>query len=279
MTAFDLHCHSLASDGALTSSQLLTLAQKNGVQCLALTDHDTVAGIKEAQQAAQEWGVKLVTGVEITALWGKLEIHIVALDFDLHSEALLAALQAQQNARYIRAQKIADRLEKLGIGDTLAEIEILAQRKNQAVGRPHFAQILISRGVVKSHNEAFRKYLKVGKPAYVVTPWLNMEQAIQCIHQAGGFAVLAHPCRYKLTRTKLTRLVTDFKSACGDGIEISVPTHSVDDIQFLARLADEKQLYASQGSDFHMPGQRWAELGKIPPLPKLCRPIWEIRQW
>lgn len=277
MVHFDLHSHSNLSDGSLSPKELVIRAKSKGVDCLALTDHDTFFGLEEARLTAKEAKLGLLAGVEISACWEKLDVHVVGLDFNSADDCFGGRLEKQRQARWTRAEKIAQKLEQRGIPGTLEEARVKA--KDQVVGRPVFAQILVDRGIVKDRGQAFKKYLKVGKPAYVMTEWVSMEESIEWIHQAGGLAVLAHPGRYPISKTKLRRLVSDFKAFGGDGIEVSTSTHKVSDIDFLAKLSCENELYSSQGSDFHLPESHWAELGKFPPLPEVCEPIWNKRGW
>lgn len=277
MIHFDLHSHSNFSDGELSPKALVERARSKGVGCLALTDHDTLSGVNEARVTAAHEGLGFLAGVEVSALWGKVEVHVVGLDFDDNDSALNRRLEEQCRARWLRAEKIAQKLEQRGVPGTFQEAKKIAE--GQAIGRPVFAQILVDRGVVKDRAQAFKKFLKVGKPAYVPTEWVSMEESIEWIHQAGGVAVLAHPGRYPISKTKLRALVAAFKSFGGDGIEVSTSTHQPCDIEFVARLSCEHELYASQGSDFHLPASHWAELGKFPPLPAVCAPLWEMRQW
>ncbi|PCJ20951.1 MAG: phosphatase [Gammaproteobacteria bacterium] len=277
MSVFDLHSHSNLSDGELSPTALVARAKSKGVDYLALTDHDTFSGMAEAKKAAAEEKIQLITGVEVSAVWNKLEIHIVGLDFQSDDQCFAGHLQKQCDARWQRAEKIALKLEQRGIPGTFEEAQEMAE--GQVIGRPIFAQILVNRGVVKDRAQAFKKYLKVGKPAYVMTDWVSMEESIEWIHQAGGLAVLAHPGRYPISKTKLRSLITAFKSFGGDALEVSTATHKPTDIDILARLSCDNELYSSQGSDFHLPESHWAELGKFPPLPKICEPIWMKRNW
>jgi 3',5'-nucleoside bisphosphate phosphatase len=271
---FDLHSHSHFSDGVLSPEMLVLRAKEREVDVLALTDHDTIAGIFLAQKAAAECGIRLISGIEFSSQWGKSGVHIVGLGFDLESQELAQAIDAQNAARSGRAEQIAQRLAKAGILGSLEGAQVLAG--NAYVGRPHFAQYLVDVGAVANINSAFKKYLGAGKSADVKYQWPNMETIIQWIHAAGGVAVLAHPCKYDLTRTKMCALIKDFATAGGDALEVvsGMQAHPV--TEDLAKIALANNLAASCGSDFHSPKQSWQELGCFPRLPENCRPVWTL---
>lgn len=269
---FDLHSHSNQSDGILSPEALMSRAKTRGVTVLALTDHDTIAGLRAAQQAADENGLVLVNGIEFSSQWGRGGVHIVGLGLDVNSAGLLDAIATQQQARIDRAQAISDRLAKLGISGALVGARELAG--DALVGRPHFAQYLVSIGAAKNIQGAFKKFLGAGKPADVKYQWPGIQQVIEWIHGAGGVAVLAHPFKYELTRTKMCALIGDFAAQGGDGLEVISGQQASAATQDLARIASANGLSASCGSDFHMPDQPWQELGNFGPLPDQCHPIW-----
>ena len=272
MHCYDLHSHSIASDGTLTPTQLLQRAKEQGVSALALTDHDTTQGIPEARQAALTNGVRLIPGVEISATWGSHTIHIVGLNIDIENDALQQGLQHIQNVRIERAEKIAHKLEKAGIKNALEGAQTLAGQGN--VTRTHFARHIVNLGLAKNLNDVFKRYLSNNKPGYVSTQWAPLEDAIQWIHNAQGQAVVAHPDRYNMTATKFRAFLSDFKEQGGEGIEVIYSGVSRDTIGNNARFARDFELSASVGSDFHSPGSPWVELGKLFPLPKDLTPIW-----
>lgn len=272
-TCIDLHCHSRASDGALTPTELLARASDRGVTHLALTDHDTLDGQAEARTAAAASGVELISGIELSCLWKSQTIHVVGLDFDGESPEFLAAVAEQTDNRWRRAAMIADRLERLKVPDLLDRARDHAD--GDVPGRPHFAKALIEAGVVKDMNQAFKRYLGAGKPGDVKAYWPALETVVKWILDAGGVAVLAHPRKYKLTATKLRALVADFQRAGGQSLEVITSGQSSGDLGFLAELCRREGLWASQGSDFHFPGAPWCELGKIPALPEGLIPVWQ----
>lgn len=274
MTLYDLHAHSNISDGILSPEMLVSRAKERGVDVLALTDHDTVAGLVRARNAAVKQGLRLIDGIEFSSNWGKIGVHVVGLAVDPTSPGMQQAVVEQCQVRERRAEKIAERLTKLGLPGTLAGAKALAG--DAVLGRPHFAQFLVDMGAVKSLNQAFKKYLGAGKPGDVKHMWPAMDTVIDWIRTAGGVAVLAHPHKYNLTRTKICALASDFAAAGGRAIEVVSGRQDPGVAEDLARIANERGLYASCGSDFHVPDQPWQELGAFGTMPALCKPVWEL---
>ena len=268
----DLHSHTVASDGTLSPEELISLARENAVDVLAITDHDSTESLASARVAAVSQGIQLVPGVEISTRWSGHDIHVVGLGIDASASVLRKGLEMQCDTRINRAVQIAKKLEKQGVHDALIKAQEIAGR--ESVGRPHFARYLIETGFVKSFDEAFKKYLGAGKKAYVAIEWATIEEAITWIHDSGGLAVLAHPGRYRMTRTKLRALIKAFKVWGGDAIEVCTPNHEPHMISYLAKLSEDFNLLASQGSDFHTPETPWVRLGRMPKLPPECDPIW-----
>lgn len=271
---FDLHCHTQFSDGALSPEAVITRAAEQGVSVLAITDHDTIAGVAIAQKAASLVGIELVTGIEFSSQWGKGGVHVVGLDVDLHSPALAEAVQLQEQARIVRGRNIAERLSRAGFPGAFEGASRIAG--DAILGRPHFAQYLVDIGAVKNMNAAFKKYLGTGKPADVKHQWPLMEQVIGWIHAAGGVAVLAHPAKYELTRTKMCAMIDSFVAAGGDAIEVISGLQPAAMTEDLLRITNTRSIYASCGSDFHLPGHAWQELGGFGRLPANAKPVWEL---
>jgi 3',5'-nucleoside bisphosphate phosphatase len=271
---FDLHCHSHFSDGILSPEMLLSRASEREVNVLALTDHDTIAGLFLAQQAADACGITLINGIEFSSQWGKGGVHIVGLGFELDSPSLKDAIDRQHDARTSRAEQIASRLTKAGIAGSLEGAQAIAGEA--LVGRPHFAQYLVNIGAVNNINAAFKKYLGAGKSADVKYQWPDMKTVVDWIHAAGGVAVLAHPCKYDLTRTKMCALIKDFTQVGGDALEVISGMQASAMTDDLARIATANNLAASCGSDFHSPNQPWQELGSFNSLPVSCKPVWQL---
>jgi predicted metal-dependent phosphoesterase TrpH len=187
---------------------------------------------------------------------------------------LLEATQYLQTVRQERAKKIAAKLEKKRIIGALEAVTTAAG--DSMITRTHFANFLVSQNHVSSQQEAFDRYLAKGKPAYVATAWAELELAVSWINQSGGVAVLAHPMRYKLSVNWMKRLLTVFKLAGGQGIEVVTSRCSMDEIKILTNYAQNFELAGSVGSDFHNPANQWVELGRLVPLPTNVKPVWEL---
>ena len=273
MTCYDLHSHSTVSDGSLSPEHLVARAIDQGVDVLALTDHDGTEGITAAQAAAQGTKLSLVTGVEISVTWGSSTIHILGLKVDHKNEALQKGLKKIRDYRKERAVKIAERLEKSGISGAYEGASQYASPV--MLGRVHFAKFLVDKGHAKNINDVFKRYLVRNKPGYVSGEWATLAQAVNWINGAGGQAVIAHPARYKMTATKLRRLITEFKELGGVGLEVVSGRQHPEEIKTLAKLANDFNLLASCGSDFHSPDNTWVELGRLPELPSSVNPIWK----
>lgn len=271
----DLHTHSTASDGELTPDQLARRAAEKGVRVLAITDHDTIAGIEPARQAAQCLGseLQIIPGVEMSATWGSQGVHVVGLGMDLDHPAFTQGLRALALAREERARKIARDFEQMGMPAPYEGARALAAG---ALGRVHFARYLIQQGRVNSLRKAFKHYLRRGKPGYAPAQWPAVDQVVAWITEAKGIAVLAHPARYPLTRTKLRALLTEFRAAGGQALEVISGTQTQAENARMLTLARTFSLHASLGSDYHGPGHPWIELGRLPPLPEGTPGVWEL---
>lgn len=244
-----------------------------GVTHLALTDHDTVAGLTEAATEASLQGIALIPGVEFSSQWQGLGVHIVGLQFDIAHPALQQALAQQSTARQARAIEIDRRLAKVGIRGALAGAERIAS--GALVGRPHFAQYLVEHGAVPSVAAAFKRYLGAGKIGDVKQGWLDVSAVVSAIVVSGGTAVLAHPLKYKITLTRLRRLLAEFCAAGGQAIEVSSGPQTPSETKSLAELAKSLGLSASCGSDFHTPTNAWQELGAYAAMPVGLTPVWQ----
>jgi predicted metal-dependent phosphoesterase TrpH len=239
----DLHTHSTASDGSRTPGEVVVAARAAGLAAFALTDHDTIAGLPDARAAGAQQGVRVISGVELSAVEGDIETHILGLHLSELAD-LEHRLVALREMRVTRATRIVERLNALGIAVTFEAV--LAQAAGGALGRPHVARALIAGGFATDFREAFERYLGNGKPAFVAKDKLPLAEAIGLIHKAGGLAVLAHPGQLA-TRERLATL-----AALGlDGVEVLHPSHSWDESQRLDALAAELELVRSGGSDWH----------------------------
>lgn len=239
----DLHAHSTASDGALSPVAAVETAHRAGIAAFALTDHDTLAGIPDAQRTADALGLRLVPGVEMSVHQGPTEVHLLGLHIRDVS-ALQARLEVYRDHRKARALEIVTRLNAIGVAVTVDAV--LEAAAGGAVGRPHVAKALIAGGFVRDSREAFDRYLAAGKPAFVEKERLDIAEGIDIIHAAGGIAVIAHPGA-EGRRERIEPLV-----ALGlDGLEVKHPGHSSEDMKRIAALADYFGLVPSGGSDWH----------------------------
>ncbi len=267
----DLHTHTTASDGALTPAELLELVREAGVELWSVTDHDTVAAYAELEAAG---GVHLVAGVELSAVWAGRGVHIVGLNVALESADLHEALHRQQSARERRAVMITERLQRRGLNVDLDAIR--REAGADSIGRPHFARALVATGQVKDVKTAFQKYLGAGKTGDIKTEWPELDEAVLAIRAAGGTAVLAHPAKYRLTRSRLRCLADDFKAAGGDAIELVCGPQEQGLAGRLVELAKDFGFSVSLGSDFHAP-LPWSRPGVEAAEVRDCTPVWD--QW
>ena len=213
----DLHVHSTASDGTLTPAQLVEKAASLGISAIALTDHDSVSGIEEALETGKKYHVEIIPGVELSTEYMNTEIHVVGLFIDWHNKALLSQLHAFRDNRDNRNLKMIDRLQEEGFSITA---EAIYDRSPDAViARPHIARYLVDTGQVKDMQTVFNKYIGDGCICFVDRMKITPMQAIAFIHEAGGTAVLAHPCLYKMKRSELEKMVEEMVAAGLDGIE------------------------------------------------------------
>lgn len=273
MLNIDLHSHSTVSDGTLSPAALVRRAREQGVDLLALTDHDEVAGIAEAEEEAGRVGIRLLAGVEISVTWGGQTIHLVGLNVDPENLELQQGLARLREYRRWRGEEIGRRLERAGIAQ--AYRGALGYQQGDLLTRTHYGRFLVGAGVVETMQDAFKKYLLRGKPGYVSGRWATLEEAVGWIRAAGGVAVVAHPARYGMTRTRLRAMLGEFIECGGEGLEVVSSSHNGNETRTMASNAMDLGLAASRGSDFHDPDNRWIELGRLPALPEGCDPIWE----
>ncbi|MCC5878705.1 MAG: PHP domain-containing protein [Idiomarina sp.] len=274
----DLHCHSTASDGSLTPAELVQRAHQMQVNVLALTDHDTVAGISAAQAAIAELNgghpLKLISGIEFSCRWEGFEIHILGWHFDPEHPQFQALLAGQAEARQARAQLIMDKLIAQGVERAaLAGVQAKQQQAGELVTRKHVADALVAAGYANTIDDAFKKYLGKGQCAYVTPQWCSIETAVETIQAAGGLSGLAHPLAYDLSSKWLKRLISYFKDVGGDALEVASGQQAPHQREALADLAEQFELKASVGSDFHFVS-RWRELGHQLKLPDKSQPVW-----
>jgi len=271
----DLHCHSVISDGTLTPEQLVERAHGNGVQILALTDHDELGGLQAAQQRAQAIGLAFVPGVEVSVTWGGETIHIVGLRVDPKDHRLASGLDRTRNGRDGRAREIAAQLADVGIPDAY-EGALRYAGNPELISRSHFARYIVETGTCNSVQEVFSRFLIEGKPGFIPHRWARLADAVGWICDAGGTAVMAHPGRYaRLGELGLDQLVNEFCDAGGRGIEVVSGSHGPGDAERFTRMARRYGLLASSGSDFHGPHESPHDLGSMPALPASVTPVWQ----
>ncbi|WP_166171411.1 PHP domain-containing protein [Acinetobacter sp. SA01] len=280
MQGVDLHTHSNISDGTLSPEQLVHAAVEKGIHTLALTDHDSMDGLKLAENIAQDLPLKIISGVEISSQWSRpatkknYAVHVVALNMQ-NPEPLLALLEQQKQIRAIRAKQICDLLVPL-IGediyaDVIAKVEGVADR----ITRTHIAKTLVEKGYVNRAQQAFDKYIKEGKKAYVKFDGLGLEETIQVIHESQGFAVLAHPTKYDLSATNIRYLIEIFAQFGGDAVELPPAIEPASTRQMVDRMIEQFGLKVSVGSDFHGDNMPWIKLGNIPRVKEGQVGVWE----
>ncbi len=271
---YDLHTHSHFSDGAFSPTELLERAVEREITHLALTDHDTVSGLDEAEAAARNLEITFVPGIELSCMWRHQLLHLVGLNIDPSNNALLNGVAQNKARRWQRAEAIHQDLGDHGI-DVRDQVNSNLV-KDSVPTRPHFAAALVEQGLAKDKKQAFKRYLVKGKPGYVAIEWPDLSEAASWITLAGGIPVLAHPMRYKFTRSRLIKLIAEMRNYGVHAIEVATPITDQQQMQMLAQLTREHELWASRGSDFHSLEQVWARLGGAPQLPEGVTPVWQL---
>ena len=270
----DLHCHSTVSDGLLVPAAVVRRAQDNGVELLALTDHDELGGLAEARATADEIGLRFVDGVEISISWGDDQtVHILGLGVDPGNAELQQGLHQVRSGRDSRAGRMAAELDKVGIHGAY-EGALLHVGNPALVSRSHFARYIVEQGHAKDVKSVFEHWLAKGKPGYVGHAWATLDDAVRWIIGAGGMAVIAHPGRYRVSHAERRELFAAFKDLGGRGIEVLSGAHKDEEVREFARIAREFGFLASRGSDYHGPGESWVDLGRMPDLPEDLTPVW-----
>lgn len=280
MHGVDLHTHSNISDGTFSPQQLVEAAVEKLVHTLALTDHDTMDGLALAEEAAKNHEIKIISGVEISSQWSRpatkknYGVHIVALNMQ-NPEPLQKALNQQKKIRAERSKQICDLLTPLIGEDIYADVLAKVDNIPDRVTRTHIAKTLVEKGIVTRAQQAFDKYIKEGKKAYVKFDGLSLEDTIQVIHESGGFAVLAHPTKYDLSATNIRYLIEIFAKFGGDAVELPPAIEPSSTRQMVDRMIAEYDLKVSIGSDFHGDHMPWIKLGNVPSLKPGQVGIWE----
>ncbi len=267
----DLHLHSRHSDGVLAPAEVVDLAAAGHVTLLALTDHDTVAGLDETLRRGAERGIRCITGVELSASWRGQTIHVLGFDFDPGAQPLQERLSQVQDLRRVRLREIARRLERKRIA--AAELVARIESAYGVVTRTHLARELVACGAARSMAEVFKRLLGRGTPGHVPSNFPSLESAVQCLRAAKGLAVLAHPLRYTLSAGARRQMLQEFSAAGGTGMEV-VCGNARAHIEGLAQLAQRFGLAGSVGSDFHDPQLPWNPPGRLAKLPASVHPVW-----
>ena len=280
MFGVDLHTHSFISDGTLSPEQLVQAALDLKIHTLALTDHDTMDGLERAQDYAQDHDIQIISGVEISSQWSRPNtkksygVHIVALN--MQDETLIKAmLENQKKVRAERARLICELLEKcIGFDiypDVIAQVDGHADR----VTRTHIAKTLVEKNIVTRPQQAFDRFLKEGKKAFVKFDGVGLKETIDVIHASQGFAVLAHPTRYDLSATNIRYLIQLFAEFGGDAVELPPSIEPASTRHMVDRVIQEHGLAVSIGSDFHGENMPWIKLGNTPRVKEGQIGIWE----
>ncbi|WP_190600266.1 PHP domain-containing protein [Candidatus Vesicomyidisocius sp. SY067_SCS001] len=273
----DLHNHSYYSDGILSPTEVVRLANKQNCDMFALTDHDTIDGLDEASFEANKLNLKFVFGTEISAIWNNMTIHILGLNINPNNKILQIGLKKHQQLREVRSEKIARSLEGVGIIDAMKKTKDLT--KTGIITRTHFAQMLIQEGICKNMRSVFRNFLTGNNPGGVSVKWAQFDEVIGWIRSAGGVAVLAHPLRYRITHTQIKRMASDLAINGCTGIEVVTAMSSLDEIILVSHWSSELGLLESSGSDYHgWPNQR-VQIGCLQDLPNYEQAIWKNWTW
>ena len=280
MQGVDLHTHSNISDGTLSPELLVHAALEKGIHTLALTDHDSMDGLILAENIAKNHPIQIISGVEISSQWSRPStnksygVHIIALNMQ-NPEPLQRLLEQQKKIRAERSKQICDLLIPLIQMDIYPDVIAQVDGEADRVTRTHIAKSLVAKGVVSRPQQAFDKYIKEGKKAYVKFDGLGLEETIKVIHESKGYAVLAHPTRYDLSATNVRYLIELFAQHGGDAIELPPAIEPLSTRQMVDRMIEQFNLKVSVGSDFHGDNMPWIKLGSIPKVKEGQVGIWE----
>lgn len=249
MDKIDMHIHTTASDGTRTPLECVSLAAMAGLKAIAITDHDTMAGIKEAGEAGELLGVSIIPGIEISSDYQGKDVHVLGYFLREDAPELLEYQTWVREKRQARNEKIVEKLQNKGFEISMAQLE--EKNPGGVLGRPHIARFLMELGVVKSVDEAFRRYLSKGRSCYVERERIPFRDAAQLIKKCGGVAVLAHPLQYGFDKAGLDKLVKTAQEAGFSGMEIYYTGYTQKDVEKLFDLAEKYTLLPTGGSDFH----------------------------
>lgn len=280
MFGVDLHTHTHISDGTFSPEQLVQAAVDLKIHMLAVTDHDTMDGLSSARKYAQDHDIQIVSGVEISSQWSRPNtkksygVHIVALNMQ-NETPIQAMLENQKKVRAERAKVICDLLEKCIDFDIYPDVIAKVDGQADRVTRTHIAKTLVEKNIVSRPQQAFDRFLKEGKKAFVKFEGLGLKDTIDVIHASQGFAVLAHPTRYDLSATNIRYLIELFAEAGGDAVELPPSIEPASTRQMVDRMIQQFDLAVSIGSDFHGENMPWIKLGNTPRVKEGQIGIWD----
>ncbi|MCJ0830323.1 PHP domain-containing protein [Acinetobacter sp. NIPH1876] len=280
MFGVDLHTHTLISDGTFSPEQLVQTAVDLKIHTLAITDHDTMDGLLRAKDYAQAHDIQIISGVEVSSQWSRPNtkksygVHIVALNMQ-DDAPIKAMLEQQKKVRAERAKVICQLLEKCIDFDIYPDVIAQVDGEADRVTRTHIAKALVEKNIVSRPQQAFDRFLKEGKKAFVKFEGMGLKETIDVIHASQGFAVLAHPTRYDLSATNIRYLIELFAESGGDAVELPPSIEPASTRQMVDRMIQQFDLAVSIGSDFHGENMPWIKLGQTPRLKEGQQGIWE----
>ncbi|ENW78483.1 MULTISPECIES: PHP domain-containing protein [unclassified Acinetobacter] len=280
MFGVDLHTHTHISDGTYSPEQLVEAAVDLKIKMLAVTDHDTMDALNRVQKHAQDYDIKIISGVEISSQWSRPNIkksygvHIVALNMQ-DETPIKAMLENQKKVRAERAKVICSLLEKCIDFDIYPDVIAKVDGHPDRVTRTHIAKTLVEKNIVSRPQQAFDRFLKEGKKAFVKFEGLGLKETIDVIHASQGFAVLAHPTRYDLSATNIRYLIELFAESGGDAVELPPSVEPASTRQMVDRMIQQFDLAVSIGSDFHGDNMPWVKLGNTPRVKEGQKGVWE----
>ncbi len=257
----DLHVHTYLSDGTFSPLEVVKRAREEGLDAIAITDHDTVSGVSQSIKFGKAFGIEVIPGVELTAEFEDNEIHLLGYFIDWQADWFLKKLKQICEVRIERAKRIVEKLKEHGLD--ISEEEVFKTSGPGAVGRLHIAQVLFKKGLVASLQDAFRLYIGNGKPCYVKKFKLLPEEAIDMIDRVSGIAVLAHPKTVQIENMALDDFIKNLKKFGLKGLEVYHTDHSKSDVDYLKNLAEKEDLLPTGGSDCHGFGKGEVLIGKI----------------
>lgn len=280
MFGVDLHTHTLISDGTFSPEQLVQTAVDLKIHTLAITDHDTMDGLLRAKDYAQAHDIQIISGVEVSSQWSRPNtkksygVHIVALNMQ-DDAPIKAMLEQQKKVRAERAKVICQLLEKCIDFDIYPDVIAQVDGEADRVTRTHIAKALVEKNIVSRPQQAFDRFLKEGKKAFVKFEGMGLKETIDVIHASQGFAVLAHPTRYDLSATNIRYLIELFAESGGDAVELPPSIEPASTRQMVDRMIQQFDLAVSIGSDFHGENMPWIKLGQTPHVKEGQKGIWE----